>query len=190
MSSNMIFPNPKKIVCVTNRALCSNLEEQVGRICRAGIKRIILREKDLAEEEYTALAKRILTVCEENGAKLIIHNFPETARVLGISNLHLPLHKMTREITEEFGAVGCSVHSADEAKAAEEMGCSYITAGHIFATDCKKGVPPRGLEFLNAVCTSVNIPVYAIGGISPENMPLALKAGAEGVCIMSALMRI
>lgn len=186
----MNFPNPEKILCVTNRALCKSLEEQVGRVCQAGIKRIILREKDLSEEEYTALAKRILAVCEENGAKLIIHNFPETARVLGVSTLHLPLHKMTREIAEEFGAVGCSVHSVEEAKAAEEMGCSYITAGHIFATDCKKGVPPRGLEFLSEVCRSVNIPVYAIGGITPENMPLAFEAGAAGVCVMSTLMRI
>lgn len=186
----MNFPNPEKIVCVTNRALCANLAEQVERVCQAGIKRIILREKDLAEEEYTALAKRILEVCEGNSAELIIHNFPNAARALGVRQIHLPFHLLTKELTAEFNTVGCSVHSVEEAKAAEKMGCSYITAGHIFATDCKKGVPPRGLEFLNAVCRSANIPVYAIGGISPENMPLALKAGAAGVCIMSALMRI
>lgn len=159
-------------------------------MCQAGIKRIILREKDLAEEEYTALAKRILAVCEENGAELIIHNYPNAARALGVRRVHLPFHLLTKELTAEFDTVGCSVHSVEEAKAAEEMGCSYITAGHIFATDCKKGVPPRGLEFLSEVCRSVNIPVYAIGGISPENMPLALEAGAAGVCVMSTLMRI
>ncbi|MGN0678402.1 MAG: thiamine phosphate synthase [Oscillospiraceae bacterium] len=188
--SNMNFPNPEKIICITNRALCDNLEKQVERVCKAGIKRIILREKDLTEEKYTALAERIREICVKNDATLYIHNFPEAARTLGICNLHLPLHKMTREIVEEFGTVGCSIHAVEEAKAAEKIGASYIVAGHIFATDCKKGVPPRGLDFLREVCGSVNIPVYAIGGITPENMSLALESGAAGVCVMSTLMKI
>ncbi len=185
----MNFPNPEKIICVTNRVLCNDLGEQIGRVVRSGVKRIILREKDLPEADYTALAGRILAVCSENGAALTIHNFPNTARSLGIRDLHLPLRLMTRELAEEF-TVGCSVHAAEEAKLAEKLGASYLVAGHIFATDCKKGVPPRGLDFLKEVCGSVKIPVYAIGGISPENMPLALSAGAAGVCVMSALMRI
>ncbi len=185
----MNFPNPEKIICVTNRALCNDLEKQVGRVIKSGVKRVILREKDLSEKEYTALAARILAVCSENGTALTIHNFPNTARALGIRDLHLPLRMMTRELADEF-TVGCSVHAVEEAKAAEKLGASYIVAGHIFATDCKKGVPPRGLDFLREVCGSVKIPVYAIGGISPDNMPLALNMGAAGVCVMSALMRI
>ena len=73
---------------------------------------------------------------------------------------------------------------------AQQLGASYITAGHIFATDCKKGLPPRGLGFLKDICRRVDIPVYAIGGITEENMVSALEAGAEGVCIMSGLMKI
>lgn len=185
----MKFPNPEKIICVTNRALCGNLEEQVKCVIRSGVKRVILREKDLPEEEYAALAGRILAVCSENGAALTIHNFPNTARALGVRNVHLPFCLLTRELAEEF-TVGCSIHAVEEAKIAERLGASYIVAGHIFATDCKKGIPPRGLDFLKEVCGSVKIPVYAIGGISPENMPLALNAGAAGVCVMSALMKI
>ncbi len=45
------------------------------------------------------------------------------------------------------------------------MGASYLTAGHIYATDCKRGLPPRGLGFLKEVCREVSIPVYGIGGI-------------------------
>ena len=89
----------------------------------------------------------------------------------------------------EFDTIGVSVHSADEAAEAERLGASYVTAGHIFATDCKKGVPPRGLEFLRGVCEKVKIPVYAIGGINAENAKSAVGAGADGVCIMSALMK-
>lgn len=60
----------------------------------------------------------------------------------------MPLRLMNENIAKEFETVGVSVHSADEAVLAEKMGATYVTAGHIFATDCKKGLEPRGIEFL------------------------------------------
>ena len=68
------------------------------------------------------------------------------------------------------------------------MGCTYITAGHVFDTDCKEGLPGRGLAFLKQVCESVKTPVYAIGGIDPENYKEVMAAGAAGVCVMSGAM--
>lgn len=68
------------------------------------------------------------------------------------------------------------------------MGCTYITAGHIFETDCKRGLPGRGLEFLREVCRAVTIPVYAIGGIEPKRMAEIFAAGAAGACVMSGPM--
>lgn len=68
------------------------------------------------------------------------------------------------------------------------MGACYVIAGHIFSTDCKKGVPPRGLAFLREVTNSVSIPVYAIGGITVENSGEVFAAGAAGVCMMSQWM--
>ena len=61
--------------------------------------------------------------------------------------------------------IGTSVHSVEEAIEAQNLGATYISAGHIFATDCKKGVPPRGLDFLKKVCQTATIPVYSIVGI-------------------------
>jgi thiamine-phosphate pyrophosphorylase len=84
--------------------------------------------------------------------------------------------------------IGASCHSVEEALEAENLHCSYITAGHIFSTDCKKGVAPRGLNFLSDVCNNVSIPVYAIGGINQSNMKAVQNAGANGVCIMSGFM--
>ena len=66
-----------------------------------------------------------------------------------------------------------------------------MTAGHIFAPDCKKGLPPRGLPFLRSVCEAAEIPVYAIGGIhTEEQAEEAMAAGAAGVCVMSEAMQI
>jgi len=74
------------------------------------------------------------------------------------------------------------------AKRSVNMGAAYLIAGHIFQTDCKKEVPPRGLDFLKQVCESVSIPVFAIGGITQFNVNDALKAGTDGICVMSHLM--
>ncbi|MBP3700615.1 MAG: thiamine phosphate synthase, partial [Lachnospiraceae bacterium] len=70
----------------------------------------------------------------------------------------------------------------------EGMGCTYIIAGHIFDTDCKKGSPGRGLDFLRQVTRAVSIPVYAIGGIAPENISLIRTSGAAGACVMRGAM--
>ena len=82
------------------------------------------------------------------------------------------------------------LHSVEEAVEAQNLGASYITAGHIYATDCKKGLAPRGLEFLKEVCDSVTIPVYAIGGIDVDGTRRdeVKMCGAAGSCIMSGMM--
>ena len=81
------------------------------------------------------------------------------------------------------------ISAADEAVLAEKMGATYVTAGHIFATDCKKGLEPRGIEFLKNAVSSVDIDVYGIGGISPENIGKIQNTGAKGACIMSGFMK-
>ena len=81
---------------------------------------------------------------------------------------------------------------SEDAKEAERLGVSYMTAGHIYVTDCKKGLAPRGLGFLKDVCSTVNVPVYAIGGIKfDEKQWEELKQnGASGGCIMSGMMEL
>ena len=93
---------------------------------------------------------------------------------------------------DNFDIVGTSVHSVEDALEAQRLGADYVTAGHIYETDCKKGLPPRGLEFLKNVCDSVDIPVYGIGGIkiNEEQIEEVKKCGASGGCIMSGMMRL
>ncbi len=155
-------------------------------------KGIILREKDLTEKEYKELAKEVLFLCKKYEVPCILHSFVDAAIELGAENIHLPLHilrTVDEKKKETFKQIGASCHSVEEAQEAERLGCTYITAGHVFATDCKKGLSPRGLEFLQNVCESVFIPVYAIGGIGSENIQSVRNVGAKGACIMSGLMR-
>lgn len=181
-----------EILCVTSRGLCGeDFLKRLERIASAGPAGIILREKDLSAGEYQALAEKALAVCRSHGILCILHSFPEAAEALGAEGLHLPLpllRALPPERRRAFRVLGASCHSVEEAREAEALGCTYITAGHIFATDCKKGLAPRGLAFLREVCRAVTIPVWAIGGIAPENFPSVLDAGARGGCVMSGLM--
>lgn len=183
-----------KMFAVTNRHLCEERDflKQIGKVADLPVAGIILREKDLPEEEYEELAQEVMEICRKAGRKCILHSFPSAAKRLGAEYLHMPLQMFRQmpELAKEFREIGVSVHSAQEGTEAERLGASYIVAGHIFATDCKKGVPPRGLGYLREICETVKIPVYGIGGITCENLPEVLKNGAAGGCMMSEFMRM
>ena len=158
----------RDLIAVTNRHLCSRpFTEQITRVCKLHPKALILREKDLPEEEYFSLARQVKEICEQFKVPFIPHFYPAVARELGCDRLHLPLPLLLEnpKVVSDFHTVGTSIHSVSEAVKAEKLGASYLTAGHIYVTDCKKGLPPRGLPFLQNVCQAVQIPVYGIGGI-------------------------
>ena len=181
-----------ELLCVTNRQLCAgDFLERVAAIADQRPAGIILREKDLPEVEYEALARQVLEICKVRTVRCILHTFVAAAERLGADAIHLPLpvlRQLTAAERARFSVLGASCHSVEDALEARELRCTYITAGHVFATDCKKGLPPRGLDFLGQVCRAVDIPVYAIGGISAGNFADVLSAGAAGGCVMSGPM--
>ncbi|WP_418948175.1 thiamine phosphate synthase [Phascolarctobacterium succinatutens] len=187
------------LIAVTDSASCPRpLAEQIERLTKLTELRpqaVILRAKSLDKAAYCTLALQAQQSCEAAGIPLILHSDWQLARELGISMLHLPL-VLLRQISEYerayFTWLSTSVHSVGEAQEAQALGATMLIAGHIYTTQCKAGLAPRGLGFLRAVCSTVNLPVYAIGGISFDASQHAeLQAnGARGACVMSAYMRI
>ena len=179
----------KNFVCVTDRKISrAPFLQQIETICALRPKALILREKDLTEAEYTQLAQKVQAVCKNYGVKFIVHTFWRAGLALGADGVHLPL-PVCASMTARFGV---SVHSAEEARAALALGAAYLIAGHIYASSCKEGVPPRGLAFLKATCVLSPVPVYAIGGIglNKEQLEEVLACGAAGACVRSAFMRL
>lgn len=180
------------VVSVTAKPLCKDdFLQRIRKISDSEVQYIILREKYLSEQEYYSLAKEVLSVCDKE--KLIIHNFIGTAESLGIKKIHLPFSAF-KELNSRrnFDIVGTSVHSVDDAAFAQENGAVYITAGNIYETDCKKGLKGKGVNFLRNVCESVDIPVYAIGGINADTaggFNAVTENNFAGVCVMSLLMQ-
>ena len=147
---------------------------------------IILREHELTDEEYSTVYNRAAEICEGAGVPLAPHSrlFIKSDRI----HVKMGTLRNEQEKLKKYRFIGTSVHSPEEAAEAQALGASYIIAGHIFPTDCKKGLPPRGIDYLKAVCDAVHIPVFGIGGIAPENYPEVRRAGAAGACVMSGLM--
>ena len=181
-------------ICVTNRTLCrDDFLTRIDHIAKKGVAdAILLREKDLTEREYLELAEKVLSICKLHNRRCILHTYYKAAKELGCKEIHLPLpllQKMREEGAKEwFTTVGTSVHSLKQANLAMHLQADYMTAGHIFETDCKKGLPGRGLSFLSKVVCESEVPVYGIGGISADNAGQIMETGAAGVCIMSGFM--
>ena len=199
-----------KLNIISNRKLCENenLEKQIKKIFSAYEKKIILknfeivaltlREKDLDKNEYLNLVEKIYPICKKYGIDLILHqnydlNLDEKYNIEGIHlsyEIFKSLNKNIREkLIKKYKRIGVSIHSLEEAKDVENLGATYVVAGHIFETDCKKGLEPRGLNFIKELSSILTIPIFAIGGINEENSNLVLNSGAFGVCMMSSLMK-
>lgn len=181
------------VVCVTNRHLVTgDFLTQLGNVMHLHPAAVILREKDLDEAAYEKLAQDVLTLGRIHDVPVILHTFTNVAVKLGARAIHLPLpllRQLTPDEYDAFDVIGTSCHSLADAQEAVKLGADYITAGHIFATKCKDGLPPRGLPFLREMTKNCPLPVYAIGGISAVNLPAVRRMGAAGACVMSGMMR-
>lgn len=178
------------LICVTDRRLCP-AEEFLPRLARLAAAKpyaVMLREKDLDPPAYGRLARQVKDICDRHGVLLISHQHAAVAEETGLTHLHLPLPALRAYRKSGPLVVGASVHSAAEAEEARTLGAAYVVAGHIFATDSKKGLPPRGLPFLRQICRAVDLPVFAIGGIDANNARAVLECGAAGFCVLSAAM--
>lgn len=179
------------VICVTHRLLCpDDFLERLDRIAAQHPYAIVLREKDLSESEYEALARDCLRICQKHDVPLNLNSQIAVARRIGCDGIHLPFHLLLQHKNElkDFSRIGVSLHSPEEAAQLADTPATYVQAGHVFPTDCKAGVPPRGLSFLRAVCQATDLPVFGIGGITAERYPAVLQTGAAGACIMSGLM--
>ena len=181
-----------ELICVTQRSLCSDdFLERIRHLAQAKPQAMLLREKDLGEADYEVLAREVQERCAPWGVRLVVRRYGGVARRLGLRQVHLSMEELRQAepgmLTEL--QVGVSIHSVEEATEAQALGAAYLIAGHIYATDCKKELAPRGLDFLREVCQSVKLPVFAIGGVTAERVPELLACGAAGCCVMSGAMQ-
>jgi len=179
---------------ITNRLLLTEwpYERVIEDAVKGGVDAVIVREKDLCYNELLQLAKTLKNILNPYCVKLIINGSTEIALTVagevGADGYHTSFSILLEEKPRFDGLLGVSIHSAEEAVLAEQNGASYILAGHVFETDCKKGIEPKGIKMLRDIKALVHIPVIALGGISDKNVQLVLEARADGIAVMSGIM--
>ncbi|WP_233879400.1 thiazole tautomerase TenI [Virgibacillus halodenitrificans] len=123
--------------------------------------------------------------------KLIVNHRVDVANQTGVHGVQLTYRSMeVAKVKNAFPElkVGCSVHTVSEATQLAEQGADYLVYGHIFETASKPDLEPKGVGSLQHVARQVSIPVIAIGGIRPKNVPNVLGQGASGVAVLSGIL--
>ena len=167
------------------------LSEQVEAAISGGAAIIQLREKNISEEEYIEKAKEVFSVTRKYGVPLIINDNINVALKSGADGVHLGQTdgdpKAARQILGENAIIGVTAKSVSQAKSAEAMGADYLGSGAMFVSPTKPDAKALSMSELREICTSVSIPVCAIGGINEENVTSLRGSGIKGIAVVSAI---
>ena len=176
------------IYFITNRKLVEPKKflPIIEEAASGGVGTIILREKDLNYTELLDLALKVKAITSQ--VPLIINGNIQIAREIKADGVQMGFKDFMEKKADFPGLVGVSVHSLEEAQLAEQKGADYLLASHIFPTDCKKGLAPRGISWLKEVTSRIKVPVVALGGIKLENIKSVFEAQASGAALMSEIM--
>lgn len=169
-----------------------NLEFVIEEALRGGVRAVQLRDKTLGSKELYETAYELRRLTARYGAKLFVNDRVDVALAVEADGVHigtgsLPIYKVRRLIGERR-LIGVSCHNQVQAITAQEMGADFITFGPVYYTPSKAPYgDPVGVEKLALVTEMLQIPVFALGGIKPDNCPEVVANGVRGVALISAV---
>ncbi len=152
-----------------------------------------LREKDLEARALFELACEMRRVCDRHGASLLINDRIDVAMAAGADGVHLASDSIgvseARKLLGNSRLIGVSTHSPAEVRAAAESGANFVVFGPIFPPLSKGGYgPPCGRDGLITACRAARLPVFALGGITPERVAALAGSGAAGVAAIGSVI--
>jgi len=167
------------------------------QLCRGGSDLIQLRAKHCSPEQVRQLAGEIQPVLRRADVGLVINDHWDIAREMGADFCHLGqedffgagfTHVSQLSAGPSRLLVGLSTHAPEQAARALAAGPAYLAIGPVYATGTKPGARPVTPEYVRWAAGQVNIPWFAIGGIHLGNLDEVLRAGAERICVVSAIL--
>jgi thiamine-phosphate pyrophosphorylase len=166
-------------------------ERLVAAWLEAGVRLVQLRQTRMPRGELLELARRLVEMVRATGGQLIVNDHADIAVLARADGVHLGPDDLSIEAARRFGGpdllIGASAATPAAAVAAERAGADYLGSGPAFATENKTTKPVIGPAGIAAVAAEVSIPVFAIGGITPQRVPELRAAGIERVCAIGAL---
>ena len=167
------------------------MEAAVVAAVEGGVDMVQLRKKDLPGRALLEVGQRLKQAID-GSALLIINERVDVAQAcdadgvqLGEDGLPVPV---VRRLLGEGKLIGRSVHSVEAAMQAETEGADFLVVGTIFTTGSHPGAKPAGVELLAQVAEQVKVPFLGIGGVTADNVPEVMKAGASGAALITAIL--
>ena len=180
---------------VTDRTLSlgRSTVEVVRAAIRGGVSCVQLREKGCSTREFMDEARLLKALLAGTGVPLFINDRLDVALAVGADGVHLGQNDLpiadARRLVGNRMIIGISAESVADAVRAEAEGADYIGASPVFTTPTKTDTaPPLGLDGLRAIRRAVQLPLVAIGGINADNAAQVLRAGADGLAVVSAIV--
>ena len=171
----------------------SEVIDLAGDVLAAGARMLCWRDKYLSAKDFFDVGEGIATLCASFAADLIVHDRADVCLALAARGVHrpgdgLPLDAI-RDCVGRDAWVGQRAHSVDEIRAMR--GASFVTLSPIFETASKPGYGPAlDIGALVSICQiRRDLPVFALGGVTPERVAACLEAGAQGVAVMGGICR-
>ncbi|MCI0748782.1 MAG: thiamine phosphate synthase [Verrucomicrobia subdivision 3 bacterium] len=157
-------------------------------LCEGGSDVIQLRAKDVPADRVREMARAILPITRAANVGLVINDFPEIAKEVGADLCHLGQEDYFEDGKRSSIPFGLSSHSPDQALRAIATRPAYVAIGPVYATATKPGAKPVTLDYVRWAAANVTLPWFAIGGITLQNVDDVLKAGAQRICVVSAIL--
>lgn len=181
------------LYAVTDRSWLNGktLYEQVEKALKGGVTFVQLREKKLDEERFLKEAIEIQKLCRKYHVCFVINDNVEFARKINADGVHVGQSDMgvenARAILGKDKIIGVSVQTVEQALLAQQQGADYLGVGAVFPTSSKEDAVDVNFDTLKAICTAVQIPVVAIGGICASNVLSLKDSGIAGIAVISAI---
>lgn len=180
---------------ITNRHLCdgSRYLEILEEASFNGIESIILREKDLNNDDFKNLYLKIKERINKE-TKIIINSKYEAFKELDADGIHIPFemfNKLKDRLIYKGKIIGVSTHSIEEIIEVRNYPVSYLIYSHIYETKCKENLKPKGINLLKQAQSTLNgynIKLIGLGGILPQNVQETLKY-CDDIAVMSSIMK-
>jgi 8-oxo-dGTP diphosphatase len=153
-----------------------------------GLRLIQVREKQLQMPELERFSKRVIALAKPYGAKVLLNGDIEMAKKVGADGVHLPsvvLMQLKEKPANLIVAASC--HGADELAHAEKLGLDFVVLSPINPTRSHKNADVLGWQKFGDLIKNIEIPLYALGGMTLDDLPKALSCGARGIAMQRAI---
>lgn len=162
-------------------AFLSSLQKRLA----GGLRLIQLREPTMAAGALESLGRETVALAHAAGARVLINGHAEIARRIGADGVHLSAKQLrTTKARPDFALVGASVHTADELRHAEALNLDFAVLGSVHATPSHPDTAPLGWAGFTTIARDAQLPVFAIGGMTRDQLDSASAHGAHGIAMI------